>query len=122
MTRQYGKIRFILFLIVFAYLIGLVAFWFASDASVGFSLDQNDTVIGSSASVQPNQFNKAAEQLKIKETALLEKEEDILREKNFLQAEVGRGQQKILIYLAVIGGGLFVLILLNFYFDSRRKV
>lgn len=121
MTRLYRKTIFILFLMIWVHIIGFIIFWFAQDASVGFSLSQNDAVIGSSASVYPNQFNRVAEQLKLKEAALLEKEEDIQGEKNSLKEEIIRERQKILLYFSIIGGGLFILILLNFYFDSRRR-
>ena len=121
MARRYRKITFTLFLITFAYVISLTVFWLTLDTSVGLSLSQNDTVIKSNAGVYPNQFNQVAQQLKAKEIALSEKEEAVQLDREALEAVAARGQKKILTYLSVIGGVLFILILLNFYFDFRKR-
>lgn len=79
--------------------------------------------IGVTVGVLPNSFNTLAQQLSEKESTLSAKEQEIqqkeiaLREKE----EEKTQESRILFYLSVVGGILFILVLLNFYLDYRRR-
>ncbi|MCU0679627.1 MAG: hypothetical protein MUC28_04260 [Planctomycetes bacterium] len=75
--------------------------------------------VGMSTSVPENPFNKLALDLKEKEDRLNQKERD-LREREKVLTDAP-SQNKLILILGVGTVFLFVLILLNYYFDYRRR-
>lgn len=78
--------------------------------------------IGVSVSVSENPFNTLAQQLERKEIELQEKEKTLEQKEAQLQNKDFSQQGKII--LSIIAGliiVLFILILLNFYFDYKRR-
>ena len=75
--------------------------------------------VGVSINVSENPFNKLALQLKEKESRLAAREQELAaREQEFNKSN----SQDMLVWLLIIGiGVLFVLILLNYFLDYRRK-
>ncbi|RLC38044.1 hypothetical protein DRH27_03215 [Candidatus Falkowbacteria bacterium] len=78
------------------------------------------SAVGMSISVQENPFNKLALQLKEKEENLTQKEKDLAQRENALNA-ANSPQIKLVFFLAVGITVLFILVLINFYFDYKRK-
>lgn len=77
--------------------------------------------VGMSVGVAENPFNKLALQLKEKESALAEKEKEINKKEQELDQQKFFDNDKLLLFIA--GGiiALFVLIMINFYLDFKRK-
>ncbi|MEA3449476.1 MAG: hypothetical protein U9Q85_00620 [Patescibacteria group bacterium] len=76
------------------------------------------SAIGMSTSVPENPMNKLALQLKAREAELDEREQNLLKH----EVELSKNREQILLY--GIAGGiavLFLLILLNFYLDAKRR-
>jgi len=83
---------------------------------------QAGSTIGVSVSVSENPFNTLAQQLKEKEIKLQEKEKELLKKETALKKENISSQGKII--LSLISGLLiilFILILINFYLDYKRR-
>ncbi|OGD31968.1 hypothetical protein A3C91_03465 [Candidatus Azambacteria bacterium RIFCSPHIGHO2_02_FULL_52_12] len=76
------------------------------------------SVIGVSGSVDANQYNTIADQLKRKELALAQRQ----TQTNEQRPENTSGQDKLLTIIIFGGSGMFVLVFLNFYLDYRRAV
>ncbi len=70
--------------------------------------------IGVNVGVEPNYFNTAANQLKEKEATLNELEKSLEQKK--------ADSDKTNAYLVAVEVILLILILLNFYFDHRKKM
>jgi len=80
--------------------------------------------VGFTVSVPSNPFNTLAQQLGEKESDLIEKEKRLEQKETVLQEQAEReslDQKKTFLYLLLGGGLLLILIVLNFYFDYRRK-
>jgi hypothetical protein len=83
---------------------------------------QVGSAIGVSVSVEPNPFSQLAQQLKEKEIQLQEKEKILAQRETELRDRDFLGGGKII--LGLISGLLiilFILILLNFYLDYKRR-
>lgn len=83
------------------------------------SWSQLGAVVGVTTSVEPNQYNILAEQLKNKEETLAERER-VLQEAESKTLVSSQGVDRLLQYLLGISGVLLLLILLNFLLDWRR--
>ena len=97
----------------------------ANPVTIGkYFIAQIGSSVGIMTSVPPNPFNTLAQQLKEKELALLDKERELAQEEAALGKKIDKElatQNKILLYLSIIGGILLILILFNFYFDYKRR-
>lgn len=122
-----AKINLVLVILLFivATLISMQAIFHASPVAIGrYFIAQIGSTVGVTVSVPSNPFNTLAQQLKEKESTLFEKEKKLQEKEIALDTEINKGQSsqnKIFMYLAAMGGILLLLILLNFYFDYRRK-
>ncbi len=83
------------------------------------SLSQIGAVVGVTTSVEPNQYNTLAEQLKNKEEALAQRERGLQASESKTIAS-SQKTDRLLQYLLGISGVLLILILLNFLLDWRR--
>jgi len=79
------------------------------------------SAIGFNVSVPENPVNKIAAQLKEKENRLEVQENNLLkREKEVAEAKVEQ-QKKIILFMSIGIGILFILVTLNYYLDFRRR-
>ena len=88
----------------------------------GYLVAQVGSSMGVSMSVSENPFNTLAQQLEEKEAQLQEKEKALEQKETGLGGQIFPSFDKII--LGLIAGLLiilFVLILLNFYFDYRHR-
>lgn len=79
--------------------------------------------VGVSAGVLPNEYNGLALELKKKQEGLALLENDLAHREALLREAATRDQSKSdrqMQYLLMLTAGLFVTVLLNFYFDIRR--
>jgi hypothetical protein len=76
--------------------------------------------VSGSASVRENPINSLALQLKNKEVALAQKEQSLQDEEASLQ-KIGSLQNNLIIFLSIGIVILFILIILNYYLDYRRR-
>lgn len=83
---------------------------------------QLGSVVGMYASVEPNEYNTLAQQIKEKQEELDTREKKIT-EKELLseQQEIPKRDSVAIIYITLIGLLLLVLVLLNFILDWRRR-
>jgi len=79
------------------------------------------SAVGMSISVPENPFNRLALQLKEKEERLVQKEQELNQKESELDSANNFSQNKLVFILMVGIIILFVLVLLNYYFDYRRK-
>ena len=79
------------------------------------------SAIGISVGVQENSYNKLALQLQEKEEELAEKEENLDRIESEIVAKNNLFQNRLLLIVVFGITILFVLILLNYYFDHKRR-
>lgn len=77
--------------------------------------------IGITASVSPNSINTLAQRLQEKELKLQESERELEQKEAALREQTERNNNGVLTYLYIVGGILLSLILVNFYFDYRRR-
>lgn len=84
---------------------------------------QLGSLVGMTSSVDVNSYNATAEQLRIKELALAQREQDLVQKEGASTAipSSANGQNKLLWLSIVIGAGVLVLVLLNFYLDWKRS-
>lgn len=76
-----------------------------------------NAVVGMSAGVPENPYNSLAQELAAKEASLNERESAMTT-----RLEKNSGEPSLLtIYSFILSGVLFVLLLLNYYFDWRRS-
>lgn len=85
------------------------------------SFAQADAKLKSSAIIPLNSTNLLNEKLRQKEAVLTQKEVELQREESHLTEVITANEAKILVYLFSISGALFLLILLNFFFDYQRR-
>jgi len=82
------------------------------------------TAVGVSAGVEPNEYSALAQALKQKQEGLALTESDLARREALVREAEAREQARSdrqLLYLFILTGGLFLLVLVNFYFDIRRS-
>jgi hypothetical protein len=78
--------------------------------------------VGMSVSIPENPFNRIALQLKEKENNLNEREAALsAKEKQISQTEIGGGQNNLMRVLIVGIIILFILVIVNYYLDYRRR-
>jgi len=77
--------------------------------------------VGMSVGVQENPHNKLAAQLAEKENRLAEKEHDLTVKEENLARQATMGNPLILTVIFLGIAALFILILLNYYLDFRRR-
>lgn len=81
------------------------------------------SAVGVSAGVAPNEYNTLAQQLREKQEALALTESDLARREAAVREAATRNQlnsDRQMMYLLFLTGGLFVAVIVNFYFDIRR--
>ena len=78
------------------------------------------SAVGMSVSVQENPFNKLALQLKEKEDKLNQREEDLAARESVLNTP-NTFQAKLILFLAIGITVLFILVIVNFYLDYKRR-
>lgn len=119
-----SRVLTIFFLLIAAAII-YQAIFNANPVSVGrYLLAQIGSSVGIVVSVPPNPFNILAQQLKEKELALADRENELRQGEIAVTNKIASDlatQNRIFIYLLIIGGILLLLILFNFYLDYRRK-
>jgi hypothetical protein len=82
------------------------------------------TAVGVSAGVEPNEYSALAQALRQKQEGLALTESDLARREALVREAEAREEAKSdrqLLYLFILTGGLFLLVLANFYFDIRRS-
>jgi predicted PurR-regulated permease PerM len=83
------------------------------------------TAISVSAGVLPNEYNALAQELSKKEAELKAREGNITAYEQALQEKASSLDEErytaLLIFGGLFGGVLLMLILLNFYLDSKRR-
>lgn len=78
--------------------------------------------VGMTVGVPENKYNKVAAQLTEKESRLNEKEKELtVLEDKLLDSYRQNSQKKIMIFMALGIVALFVLVLVNFYLDYKRR-
>jgi cytochrome c biogenesis protein ResB len=90
-------------------------------AVVRYLASQAQSAIGMNASVPANPINTLAKQLNERKEGILEKEKELDQREEIIQGQIRKEQEKTLVYLLATGGVLLFLIVLNFYFDYRRR-
>jgi hypothetical protein len=114
---HYLRVYFLaFFIIVLFYYVGLQPVDVSKFIGAKFS-----RAVGMSTSVPENPFNKVALQLKEKEQQLNEKENALDLKADELAHDNYTLQTKLTIILIAGVALLFLLIMLNFYFDYKRK-
>ena len=97
----------------------------ASPIVIGkYFIAQVGSAVGVTVGVAPNPFNTLAQQLKEKELALADREKELQQEEAAFGKKIDKKlatQNKIFLYLLIVGGILALLVLLNFYLDYRRR-
>ena len=113
---HYLRVYFLIFItFAFLYVVGMQPL--AIGRFVGAKLSR---AVGMSVSVPENPFNLIALQLKDKENQLNQKEQEL--NKKELDLDKTPSNNAVLLYILTVGiGVLFVLIMLNYYFDYRRR-
>ncbi len=100
-------------------------YWFSYKISpifvVNYLAAQAGSAIGISATVPPNPYNTIAQQLNKKEKELQEREKEINQKEKQIKEKVVSQNKAILWGLFSMTFILFVLILMNFYLDFKRK-
>jgi len=117
----YYRTVIISFLITFGATLTVVFIQLGTRGAVKASFAQTGGVLESSASVPPNSINLLNEKLRQKEIVLTQKEIELQRNESYLAKSVTASEARILAYLFSISGAFFLLILLNFFFDNRRR-
>ncbi|OGF27200.1 hypothetical protein A2331_03450 [Candidatus Falkowbacteria bacterium RIFOXYB2_FULL_34_18] len=109
------RIFFLAFILVsFLYNIGLGPIDIGKIIGAKFS-----SAIGVSAGVPANQINTLAMQLEEKEKKLAQKEQELIKKEEDLRKIIR--EDKTVIFLMVGIVVLFILVMLNYYFDYRRR-
>jgi cell shape-determining protein MreC len=114
------KHSYIILMVVFVFSGFLYA---ASKGSGNGVFQQLGSVVGMYASIEPNEYNELAQELKEYEQDL-QKREAVIAQKEVLlrnEAEQKDEQNTAIIYTTAIGVLLLLLILYNYYLDWRRK-
>jgi len=110
----YYRTVMIVFLITFGGALAIVLIQLRTRGAIKISFAQTGGVIESSANVLPNPINLLNEKLRQKET-------DLQLQESYLAKTYAVNEAKWLAYLFIISGTLFLLILLNFFFDHQRR-
>ena len=107
---------FVLIVVGLLYVVGL------NPASISVFLGAKfGSAIGMSINIPENPFNKLAAQLKDKEDQLAQKENELLSREQAI-AKKTISQQRIIIIMLGIGITiLFVLVIINYYLDFKRR-
>jgi len=111
------KIFFLSFIIVwFLFILGLnpVSITKLIGTKIG-------SAVGFSVGVKENSFNKLALQLQEKEERLVEKEETLERIEAELKKRSSFRENKLVLIMILGIAILFILILLNYYFDYKKR-
>lgn len=108
-------IYFVLLTLILVFCFSWINYGATPPEIMKYLLAQAGSGVGMSVSVAENPFNTLAQQLKEKETQLEEKEESL---KTVLQ-QSERDSRIIMGLITVLISILFILILLNFYFDYK---
>ena len=111
----YYQAVIIAFLITSSAALAIILIQLGTRGAVKISFAQTEAKLESSASVPSNSINSLNEKLRQKEAALQ-------REESRLIAIITANEARILAYLFSIGVSLFILILLNFFFDYKRSL
>jgi len=98
-----------------------VSFHASPAAVIRYLAAQAQSAIGMNASVPANPINTLAKQLNERKEGILEKEKELDQREEIIQGQIRKEQEKTLVYLLATGGVLLFLIVLNFYFDYRRR-
>ncbi|MFA5831576.1 MAG: hypothetical protein WC878_07150 [Candidatus Paceibacterota bacterium] len=101
-------------------LVVLSGYGVSSLGTVGF-IKQMSSAVGMTAGVPENEFNKLAQELKQKDTAITEREKALAERETIILREQKINNARLSALILVIGLVLFSLILLNFYLDAKRK-
>lgn len=109
------------FLVTCGAALAIVLIQLGTRGAVKVSFAQTGGVLESSASVPSNPINSLNEKLRQKEAALTQKETELQRKESYFAEVVTANEARILAYLLSTGGALFLLILLNFFFDYQRS-
>lgn len=112
--NAYYRVVIIAFLITLGAALAIILLQLGTRGAIKVSFAQTGGVLESSASVPPNQINLLNEKLRQKETELQRKE-------SYLAEVITANEARMLAYLFSISGALFLLILLNFFFDYGRR-
>ena len=118
----YYQAVIIAFLITFGAALAIISIQLGTRGAVKVSFAQTEAKLQSSASVPSNPINSMNEKLRQKATALTQKEAELQHEESRLTAIITANEARILAYLFSIGVSLFILILLNFFFDYKRSL
>ena len=95
-----------------------------SGTVVGNARDNLASVIGVSAGVLPNKYNTLAQQLEETKQELDKREQKLIERKASLEVRASEGntaQNKTVLYGIAISSVLFILVVINFYLDWRRR-
>ena len=98
-----------------------VSFHASPAAVIRYLAAQAQSAIGVNASVPANPINTLAKQLNERKEGIVEKEKELEQREEIIQGQISKEQEKTLVYLLATGGVLLFLIVLNFYFDYRRR-
>lgn len=117
-VKSIHKLRLVLFgVIIFMFLMILGLNPINISSFIGASFGK---AVGLSVGVAENPYNKVAAQLKEKEAALDQRENELEEREQALSTPVG--PQKNLLYIVFFGIIiLFILLVFNFYFDYKRN-
>ena len=72
------------------------------------------------ASIEPNEYNRLAQEIKEKQEEL-ERREAVVVEKEAVSAEDKVVNDRVVAYVIAISSLLLILVILNFYLDWRRR-
>ena len=120
-TKLIHDLRIFLFafiLVSFLQVIGINPISIKNYISPGTS---NAEQVGASASIAVNSVNTLAKQLKDKESALVAREDALEKMEKNMFSPVYLLRNKLILFMFFGIVTLFVLLILNFYFDLKRK-
>lgn len=109
------------FLLTFGAALAVVLIQLGTKGAIQISFAQTGGKLESTASVPPNTINSLNEKLRQKEAVLTQKETEIRWAESRLAQAITDNEARVLAYLLSISGTLFLLILLNFFFDHQRR-
>ena len=112
------KALWFVFLISAALLAAQSAVQFAPRSFPGEFLAQVEGTVGLAVGVAPNSYNTLDQQLQTKQ-AYINGEEAALQSSTAATAPAGMAGEPLFVSLVVVAGVLFILVVLNFYFDWR---
>lgn len=118
----YRRVVIIGFLLTFGAALAIVLIQMGTKGAIQISFAETEGKLESTASVPFNPLNLLNEKLRQKEAALTQKEIELRWVESRIVQAIMDNEARFLAYLLSASGTLFLLILLNFFFDYKRSL